>query len=163
MTFTKIQFITLFQYHWETNTRLLKCAAVLEEIRYNHHPGFGRGSIHDLLVHLLRADQSWRVGLETGIQGQPPSSEDYSTLEAVSDGYENERIAWTKLLEGFSEGELHGDIELRTLRDDQYTFPRWRILQHLILHVMQHHSELAQLLTNEGQSPGDIDFIFYRG
>jgi len=36
-------------------------------------------------------------------------------------------------------------------------------LQHLILHGMQHHTEIAQLLTLKGQSPGDIDFIFYEG
>jgi uncharacterized damage-inducible protein DinB len=39
--------------------------------------------------------------------------------------------------------------------------PRWRIFQHLVLHGMQHHTELAQLLTAKGQSPGDIDFVFY--
>jgi hypothetical protein len=26
---------------------------------------------------------------------------------------------------------------------------------------MQHQAELAQLLTNKGRSPGDIDLIFY--
>jgi hypothetical protein len=26
---------------------------------------------------------------------------------------------------------------------------------------MQHHAELALLLTQKGKSPGDIDFIFY--
>jgi uncharacterized damage-inducible protein DinB len=43
-----------------------------------------------------------------------------------------------------------------------WTFPRWRVLQHLALHGMQHATEIAQLLTVKGQSPGDIDFIFYR-
>ncbi|MCA9871854.1 MAG: hypothetical protein KC487_15925 [Anaerolineae bacterium] len=48
-------------------------------------------------------------------------------------------------------------------RGDPWTMPLWRVLQHLILHGMQHHTELAQLLTAEGQSPGDIDLLFYRG
>lgn len=56
-----------------------------------------------------------------------------------------------------------GEIELTSRRGELYTFKLWRVLQHLIMHGMQHHSELAQLLTNEGKSPGDIDFIFYRG
>lgn len=142
---------------------MISCAAELQGTTYKHHPGYGRGSIHDLLVHLLRADQSWRVGLETGEQGQPPNSENYSTLEAVSVAFENEQVAWTNLLEGYSEDELHGDIELTSLGGDHYAFPRWRILQHLVLHGMQRHSEFAQLFTNEGQSPGDVDFIFFRG
>ena len=40
--------------------------------------------------------------------------------------------------------------------------PLWRVLQHLILHGMQHHAELAQLLTAKGQSPGNLDFIFFQ-
>ena len=39
--------------------------------------------------------------------------------------------------------------------------PRWRILSHVVLHGMQHSAEIAELLTLKGQSPGDIDFIFY--
>jgi hypothetical protein len=38
---------------------------------------------------------------------------------------------------------------------------RWRIVQHLVLHGMQHHTEITQLLTAQGQSPSDIDFILY--
>jgi uncharacterized damage-inducible protein DinB len=37
----------------------------------------------------------------------------------------------------------------------------WRVLQHLVLHGMQHHAELAQLLTAVDRSPGDLDFIFF--
>jgi uncharacterized damage-inducible protein DinB len=52
-------------------------------------------------------------------------------------------------------------MELINRRGDIFPTPRWRVLQHLVLHGMQHHSELAQLLTAKGQSPGNIDFIFY--
>ncbi|MFN8458639.1 MAG: hypothetical protein U0401_28965 [Anaerolineae bacterium] len=38
----------------------------------------------------------------------------------------------------------------------------FRQTQHLILYGMQHQTELAQLLTAKGRSPGDIDFIFFR-
>ncbi len=32
----------------------------------------------------------------------------------------------------------------------------------LVLHGMQHHAELALMLTQKGKPPGDIDFIFYK-
>jgi uncharacterized damage-inducible protein DinB len=39
----------------------------------------------------------------------------------------------------------------------------WRILQHVILHGMQHASEIAKRLTEFGHSPGNIDFIYFQG
>ena len=35
------------------------------------------------------------------------------------------------------------------------------ILHHVVLHGMQHRSEMASMLTNFGHSPGNIDFIVY--
>lgn len=139
----KGQYITLFDFHWDTTTIMLKCAAGLDETSYKHHPDFGRGSIHDLLIHLLRADQSWRIGLETGKQMTEVDAETYPSLEAVSTGFESERTAWTELIEGYSNDEIMGEIELTSRRGELYTFKLWRVLQHLIMHGMQHHSELA--------------------
>jgi uncharacterized damage-inducible protein DinB len=34
-------------------------------------------------------------------------------------------------------------------------------ITHLMLHGMQHRSELALMLTGFGHSPGDIDLVFY--
>lgn len=76
-------------------------------------------------------------------------------------GFEREQSAWETLLEGLSAEEIEGDLDLATRRGDVSAIPRWHILQHLVLHGMQHHTELAQLLTAKGQSPGDIDFIFF--
>jgi len=159
--FSKSQFQTMFAYHWHINLRLTECAARLGEADYKDNPGYGHGSIHDLLFHVLRTDQGWRLGLETGRQLSPLRQEDFPDLTSLQIGFEREQVAWQALLDRLGAEEIEGNIDLTTWRGDMMTFPRWRILQHLVLHGMQHHSELAQLLTAKGQPPGNIDFIFF--
>lgn len=57
--FIKSQFQTLFAYHWHTDQRLITYAAKLSEADYKDNPGYGHGSIHDLLFHVLRTDHGW--------------------------------------------------------------------------------------------------------
>ncbi len=159
--FSKDQFQTLFAYHWQITQRLLAKAAQVSEADYQAHPGYGHGSLHDLFFHLLRTDQGWRVALETGQQSAPLQPADFPTLAALQAGFANEQIAWQTLLDKLSAEQIEGPIKLVTRRGDTFTPTGWRVLQHLILHGMQHQTELAQLLTAQGQSPGDIDFIFF--
>lgn len=162
VSFSKEQFQILFAYHWHTTERLMGLAEKLSEAEYHENPGYGHGSVHDLLFHLLRTDQSWSMALQTGKQLAPINPQDFPTLSDLQEGFASEQQAWQSLLDGLSAGEIEAEIELTSWRGDTYTFPRWRILQHVVLHGMQHHTELAQLLTARGHSPGNIDFIFYR-
>ncbi len=158
----KEQYLTLFAYHWHTTGRMMKRAAHLNDEEYHAHPGYGHGSIHDLLLHILRAERSWRMALQTGRQVSGIEDEDYPDLSSLHTGFAEEQAAWDALLEGLSGEQIEGEIELASWRGDVYTFKVWRILQHVVMHGMQHHTEIAQLLTAKGQSPRDIDFIFYR-
>ena len=152
---------TLFAYHWHTTLRLIDCAAKLDEAAYTEHPGYGHGSIHDLLFHVLRTDWSWRRALETGQQPAPLSQEEFPDLPALLAGFELEQAAWQALLGGLSAEDIAADAHMTTAWGESAIMARWRIFQHLVLHGMQHHTEVAQLLTAKGQSPGDIDFVFY--
>ncbi|MCB0257644.1 MAG: hypothetical protein KDI55_28295, partial [Anaerolineae bacterium] len=104
-----------------------------------------------------------RVALETGRQQAGIQPNDYTTLQSIKAGVDSEQAAWDLYLETLDDEQINADITLINWRGDPWTMPLWRVLQHLILHGMQHHTELAQLLTAEGQSPGDIDLLFYRG
>ena len=158
---TKSQFQTLYDYHWHTTQRLITSAAKLSEADYREVPQHGRGSIHDLLLHILRADNGWRLGLETGKQQFPVSDDNFPNLESLQIAFEAEQAAWQSLLDGLSEEQIASNITLTPTRGDDRTFSYWRILQHVVFHGMQHHSEIAHILTAKGQSPGDIDFLFY--
>ena len=158
----KSQYQSLFSYHWHTNGRILEGVTRLDEATFRAATDFGRGSIHDLLFHILNADRSWRLALETGVQAESLPVEDYQDLAALQAGFEAEQESWTVLLEAFSPEEIEAVAELTNRRGRSFPIPRWRVLQHIVLHGMQHHTELAKLLTEGGQSPGDIDFIFFR-
>ena len=158
--FAKTQYQTLFAYHWYTNQRLLESAAKLEESDYTSQPGYGHGSLHDLFFHLLRTLRNWRGALENDQEQWRLRPEDFPDLNSLRVGFEQEQEAWTAMLDRLSAEEIEGDVSV-TRSGITRVFPLWRALQHLVLHGMQHHTEVAQLLTAKGESPGDLDFIFY--
>lgn len=161
--FVESQFQTLFAYHWHTTTRLLDSAEKLSDAAYHENPGYGHGSLHDLFFHLFRTDKSWLAALESGKQTAGVKPDDYADRAALCAGFAETQAAWQNYLDALTAEQIEGKVELQNWRGDKMTLPLWRILQHLAFHGMQHHTEIAQLLTAKGQSPGDIDFLFYRG
>ena len=155
------QYSTLLHYHFDLIRRLMAAAANLAESDYYANPGYSHGSVHELLFHLLATDLRWRSGLETGQRMPGVAKQDYPDLASVQALYEAEKAAWLAYIAGLSEADLAGDAVLTSTGGQVASIPRWRILLHLGLHGMQHSAELAELLTQKGQSPGNIDFIFY--
>jgi uncharacterized damage-inducible protein DinB len=155
-------FETLFSYHFQTINNMLEIAGMLTPEVYHQDPGYGRGSLHDLFFHLLRSDTAWREGLQTG-KRLPPKLElkDFPDSHLLINGFLQERASWEKFFLEVSPDKVDGDIQMIGDDGEVNNFQVWRILQHVILHGMQHMAEIAELLTSAGQSPGNIDFIFY--
>ena len=152
-----------YQYHFHVIRALVEIATRISDEELIENPGYGRGSIYDLLFHLLRADQSWRIALQTGAQPLPLDAADYPDLEMLQAAFDCEELEWCSYLETLKDEQLDETIILKTMRAKEMSFVRWRILQHILFHGMQHQSELAQALTLKGQNPGDFDFLFYQG
>ena len=149
------QFSTLLEYHWHTTKQLMNCAEKLSPSEYFD-------GIHDILFHILRADHSWREALSTGVQQMPLSKDDFPDLESLKSGFDREETAWHNYLGALSEENIQAEIKLKRAGGEERMLLLWRILQHVVMHGMQHHAEIASLLTEKGQSPGNIDFIFFQ-
>jgi uncharacterized damage-inducible protein DinB len=155
------QYKHLYAYHFDTILRLMSSAGDLSEKDIKERLEDDRRTIQDTLFHLLGTDRSWRLALETGRRPAPLQPENYPDLAALRQGFKKERSAWDSYLAGLLEDEIDQDVELRAGPGRTMKVGRWKVLQHVLFHGMQHQAELAQLLTNKGRSPGDIDLIFY--
>jgi uncharacterized damage-inducible protein DinB len=156
-------FRTLYAYQVHVTNRLLAGAARLTDDEYSEIPGYGHGSIHELFFHVLRTLVAWRTALETGTQPPGLDGEFFPDLASLREGFAREQGEWDRLLTQLSDDQIADMVVLTSRRGDRFPIARWRVLQHLLLHGMQHQTEIAALLTAKGQSPGDIDFIFYNG
>ena len=152
---------TLFAYQNATMQRLLTCAAQLDEADYREHPGFGHGGLHDIFVHILAASWIWRTMLETG-QMARFSRRRFPDRASLQAQFDLEMAAWQAYLDQLDPAELDKTLSLKTPRGREYVMPHWQLLQHLILHGMQHAAEVAHLLTLKGHSPGDIDLLLFQ-
>lgn len=158
----KAQFQHLFAYHWHTNQHLLDTTAKLDPAACYEKPAGTSRSAHELLFHIFRTDRGWRGALETGRWLAAPET-DFPDLSSLQAAFQDEQQAWQTFLDSLTDQDIDGDATLYGSQGEHVPTPRWRVLQHLLFHGMQHHTELAHLLTLQGYSPGDIDFIFYEG
>jgi len=162
--FSKEMIQTLYGYHYWANDRVLDFAARVDAVDYFADVGYSHGNLHGILFHILRTDYSWRIACQTLKPAvEPLFLENFPDLYAIRTRWEGEQQAMLAYLSGLSPNEIEGDIQLTDRRGEVHRFRLWRVLVHVVLHAMQHHSEAAALLTRYGHSPGDLDFIFYNG
>lgn len=148
-------------HHWATN-RILEGAGQLQDTDYRAPGAQGGRSVHDALFHMLRVDHVWRTVCERpGQPFTPLAPEDHPDVASIRAAWASEAEALSALLARLSDDELAAVVEIRDWRGQTSRIERWRTLFQMLLHGMQHRSELAQFLTEHGHSPGDIDFIIY--
>jgi uncharacterized damage-inducible protein DinB len=149
---------TLFDYTYWANRRILGSAARLTNAQFTLPSVIAGRDLRATLVHTLDTECSWRLRLQGREEesGKPLAVSAYRDVAALVDHWardEAEMRAWV--------ASLDDETLARTPDDPKAKFPLWYFLLHMITHSQQHRAESAQLLTQLGRSPGDIDFLDY--
>ena len=139
---------------WATE-RVLDATERLSADAFAAPAGPGHAAPRAALLHCVGGMRAWRERLQATPATAPPSEADFPTLAAVRALWRAEHALLREYLAGLAPRELDDVVEHR--RPDRFLrAERWRFLLHLVLHHMQHRSELAQALTLLGHSPGEI-------
>ena len=113
------------------------------------------------LVHELDVEWSWRVRLRRDDPtGFAPDDEelvaaDFPTVEAIRARWHDDEAEMRAWLDMLTDADLAAPCRAeRSLRH-----PFWHHLQHLYTHGVQQLSDAATLLSLQGHSPGELDFL----
>jgi uncharacterized damage-inducible protein DinB len=152
----------LYDYNYWATKQLLIAAEKVNPEQFVAPGSFPWGGLRGTLVHTLDAEYSWRLRLHHNKdQDEELKESDFPSLKDLEQRWREEETLMRQYLSSLDDIALTGTI--------RYTIPtgltRERVLWHCLFHVVnhgtQHRSEAAALLTDFGQSPGDVDFTYF--
>jgi len=151
--------LLIYEYNYWANEHLLNYCAALTDAQYTAPFDYSVGGVRDTLIHILDVELSWRRRM----QGDPTdfdlTATDLPTLDALRERWAAEKMETFKWLNTLSDDDL--DSMFRFAVDGGMYRERvlWHGLYHVVDHGTQHRSEVAELLSGYGHSPGDMYFM----
>ena len=150
----------LFDYNTWANERLLTVAAAIPAAAFVAPTRFPRGSLRDTLLHLLNA---LRFHLPQW-EGTPPRPDlvaaDFPDIAALTLQWARAEADLRAFLATLTDTDLDQPRTIVFASDGvSVTAPLWLLMTHVVNHGTQHRSDIAQILTEFGHSPGDLDLM----
>ena len=158
----KADLIFLLDYSIWANQKLSDTAMGISPQQFMAACPTTYGSLRGLLVHILVAHQVWRSRCCDGsLPARFPAHEEFPDYASYAKALTAEESAWRSYLQEMPEQDVQREVVYYTSRGEQYQTALWQIVLHLVIHTTQHRSEAAEVLTQMGYSPGDLDLIWY--
>ncbi len=154
-------FVTLYGYNYWANARLLNAAAALTERQFTEVPAYNPASVCTTLVHVMGTEWMWYQRCHGVSPLSAPAAVDYPDAPTLRAAWQEEELRMRDFVAELEADDLTKVISYRTTRGQEFSQPLWHILAHVVNHGTQHRSEAALILTDFGQSPGDLDLILY--
>jgi len=155
-----IQF--LYDYNYWANARILTASSKVTREQFGAPANLSFGSLRTTLVHTLGTEVVWRRRCQEGVSvnAMLPESE-LPDLETLTAYWRREEQMMRAYLASLSDAALNQAIKYTTLKGVPYENTLWKLLAHVVNHGTQFRSEAAVALTVYGQSPGDLDLLFF--
>ncbi|MEO7706268.1 MAG: DinB family protein [Thermoflexales bacterium] len=148
-------------YHYWRNARLLAKAAGLTSAELYAPNLYPSGSLGGTFVHAMGADQLWTQRLLGDSPTTFATPTAYPDLDSIVAKWRDVEADFRSYVDGLTEAELMRHFTFRRINGDVVEAVVWETLVQVTNHGMQHGAEIAQMLTELGRSPGDIDFVAF--
>ncbi len=152
---------TLFEYNYWANKRILAATSRTSEEQYTAPTSFPRGNLRATLIHVLDAEFGWRILLTSAQEVPDLTEKDLPALADIEQRWQEEEAAMRAYLASMSDEALVDIFRYTNARGVKRERQPWQGLFQVINHGTQHRSEAAAMLTDFGQSPGDLDFTIF--
>ncbi len=158
----KSDILTLYEYNRWANRLILDTTAKLSHEQYVAPAEYPWGGLRGTLVHTWNGEWIWRRRCQERVYPQAfiPEAE-MATREELRRRWQEEEEKMSVFLASLTDEALNTRIYYEGFNQQGWEQKLWQILNHVVLHGMQHRSECAAMLTRLGHSPGNIDMIMW--
>lgn len=148
----------LYDYNYWANQLMLSKAADVTPEQLTQATGFPWGDLRRTLIHTLDAEHMWRNLCHDQRVPDPRliDSEPFPTLDSIGHYWKLEEQAMRDYLNSLNDGDMESIVRYE-VKEGVRERVLWHCLVHVVNHGTQHRSEIAQMLTSFGHSPGGID------
>ena len=151
----------LYKYNHWANTRILNAASKLTLDQFLVSASFPHGGLRGTLTHILFAEWLWRNRWLGKSPSQYFKPDDFPIFDSLRSRWLEEEKALNTFVENLTDRKLSGALQYKTTRGEIMENILWQMMAHVVNHGTQHRSEAAAILTELGQSPGDVDLIVF--
>jgi len=151
----------LYKYNQWANAKILNAASNLTSEQFLAPSSFPHGGLRGTLVHTLFAEWIWRHRWEGTSPVVRLKPEDFPTFESLRSRWADEEKLLMSFVDKVTDERLNSHFFYTNTRGDPFERILWQVMVHVVNHGTQHRSEAAALLTDFGNSPGDIDLVYF--
>lgn len=152
----------IYDYNYWANRQIRNAASRVSDTQYAAPAPFPFSSLRGTLVHMLDAEWSWRKLVQYArLEFDELKEVDFPSLASLDALWESEETAMREFIAGLNDETLDSLVRYTTLEGNRRERPLWHCLYHVANHATQHRSEAAAMLTDYGQSPGELDFTIF--
>ncbi len=149
----------LFEHdYWARDRQLQACAALTPE-QLLKPLGSSFSSVRDTLAHLVAVEALWLARWRGSSPRSLEPPEDFPSLAAIEGRWKAVEADMRIFLSELDEAALQRPLTYVNLRGQEYTYPLWRMIMHLLLHQSFHRGQVTTMLRQLGAEPAKVDFL----
>lgn len=157
----KEDILMLYKYNQWSTRKILECVARVSEEEFLAPADFPHGGLRSTLVHVLFAEWIWHNRWQGTSPTQRLKPEEFPTFDSLRTRWAQEENQLMNFVNDLTDDRLNSVIPYKTTNGIPQERVLWQMMAHLVNHGTQHKTEAAAMLTWFGQSPGDIDMIYF--
>jgi uncharacterized damage-inducible protein DinB len=157
----KQDILVLYKYNQWSSKKILDAVSNVTQEQFIASAAFPHGGLRSTLVHALFAEWIWRQrweGTSPTVRFKP---EEFPTFESLRARWAEEEKLLMAFVDNLTDERLNSKFSYKSTDGKPHERILWQAMAHVINHGTQHKTEAAAMLTDLGQSPGDIDLILY--
>jgi uncharacterized damage-inducible protein DinB len=156
----------LWSFQTWARPRLLDAASHLGSEQLNEPGaiagGLGTGSLHDMLAHIVGAEEVWLRRWQGEERAPLPAGGDFADLGAIAERWEETERGRFEYLDGLTDHDLDRDVRyVSVTRHVEERFPLWQTMLHITNHTTHHRADVCTALSRIGRAPESVDVIDY--